>query len=138
MSKNHIKVCRVLNYIEHLLILIATLPGCVSISAFASLVGITMGITSSAIGLKICVITAGIKKYMSIIKKKEKKHVKIVLLAKYKLNSIEVLISKALIDSKNEWRKNEWMNELKEFYEILYIYIYIYIYIYLLYKIRLS
>ena len=30
------------------------------------------------------------------------------------------------------------MNELKEFYEILYIYIYIYIYIYLLYKIRLS
>ena len=102
MSKNHIKVCRVLNYIEHLLILIATLPGCVSISAFASLVGITMGITSSAIGLKICVITAGIKKYMSIIKKKEKKHVKIVLLAKYKLNSIEVLISKALINSKNE------------------------------------
>ena len=129
MSKNHIKVCRVLNYIEHLLILIATLPGCVSISAFASLVGITMGITSSAIGLKICVITAGIKKYMSIIKKKEKKHDKIVLLAKYKLNSIEVLISKALIDSKNEWRKNEWMNELKEFYEMLYIYIYIYIYI---------
>ena len=102
MSKNHIKVCRVLNYIEHLLILIATLPGSVSISAFASLVGITMGITSSAIGLKICVITAGIKKYMSIIKKKEKKHDKIVLLAKYKLNSIEVLISKALIDSKNE------------------------------------
>ena len=37
--------------------------------------------------------------YNSIIKKKKKKHDKFALLAKYKLNSIEVLISKALIDS---------------------------------------
>ena len=44
-------------------------------------------------------ITAGIKKYKSIIKKKKKKHEKIVLLRKDKLNIIEVLISKALIDS---------------------------------------
>ena len=70
-----------------------------SISAFASLIGILIGITSSVIGLKINAITAGIKKYKSIIKKKKKKHDKIVLLAKSKLNSIEVLISKALIDS---------------------------------------
>ena len=34
-----------------------------------------------------------------MIKKKKKKHDKIVLLAKSKLNSIKVLISKALIDS---------------------------------------
>ena len=46
-----------------------------------------------------CAITAGIKKYQSIIKKKKKKHDKIVLLAKFELNSIEVLISKALINS---------------------------------------
>ena len=69
------------------------------ISAFASLVGIPVGITSSAVELKICVITAGIKKYKSIIKKKEKKHNKMVLLAKSKLNSTEVLISKDLTDS---------------------------------------
>ena len=37
--------------------------------------------------------------FKSIIKKKRKKHDKIVLLAKSKLNSLEVLISKALIDS---------------------------------------
>ena len=36
---------------------------------------------------------------LSIIKKKEKKHDKIVLLGILKLNIIEVLISKALIDS---------------------------------------
>ena len=98
MSKKHKKVCTTLNYIEHFLILGSTATGCVSISAFASSVGIPIGITSSAIGLKICAITAGIKKYKSIIKKKKKKHDKIVLPAKSKLNSIQVLLSKALID----------------------------------------
>ena len=53
MSKKHENVCRVLNYIDHLLIAICAITGCVSISAFASLVGIPIGITSSAIGLKV-------------------------------------------------------------------------------------
>ena len=39
------------------------------------------------------------KEYKSTIKKKKEKHDKVVLLAKSKLNRIEVLISKALIDS---------------------------------------
>ena len=99
VSKRHGKVCRTLIYNEHFLISSSTIVGCVSISAIASLVGITKGITSSAIGLKICAITAAIKKYKSIIKKKKKKHDQIVFLAKSKLNRIEILISKALIDS---------------------------------------
>ena len=74
MGKKHKKLCKVLNYIS-----------------------IPVGIAS--LGLKICVITAEIKKYNSINKKKEKKHNKVLLLAKFKSNSIEVLISKALIDS---------------------------------------
>ena len=84
---------------EHFLILASVITGCISSSDFASLLGTPIGITSSAIGLKIWAMAAGIKKYKSIIKKKKKKHDKIVLLAKSKLNSIEVLISKALIDS---------------------------------------
>ena len=40
MSKKHKKVYRVLNYIEHLLVLLSTVTGCVSISVFAFLVGI--------------------------------------------------------------------------------------------------
>ena len=48
--------------------------------------------------MKMRAITAGIKKYKSIIKKKKKKHDKIVLLRKTKLNTIEVVINKALID----------------------------------------
>ena len=89
--------CTILNYVEHFLILASTITGCISISDSALLIGIPTGITSSAIGLKICGITAGIKN--SIIKKKKKMHDKIVLLSKSKLNSIEVLILKALIDS---------------------------------------
>ena len=94
MNKNHQKVCTVLNYINHSLVSNSTITGCVSIT----LVGISIGIASSTIGLKICVITAGIKKYKSIIKKKRRKHDKIVLLAKSKLNSIEVLIFETLTD----------------------------------------
>ena len=98
-SKKHKKVCTTLNYTEHFPILASTITGCISIYAFASLICIPIGISSYIIGLKICAMTAGIKKYESIIKKKKKKHDNIVLLAKSKLNSIEVLISKAFIDS---------------------------------------
>ena len=44
----------------------------------------SLGITSSAVGLIICLITAGIKNYKSIIKKNKKKHDKILSLAKSK------------------------------------------------------
>ena len=84
---------------EHLLILTSAVTGCVSISAFSSLVGLPIGTASSAVALKICAITAGIKKYKSIIKKKRKKHDKIVVLVKTKLNTIQVLISRDLVDS---------------------------------------
>ena len=99
MREKYIKTCKYLNYVEHLLILVSAVTGCASISAFASLVCVPVGIKSSAVGLKICAITAKIKNYKSIMKKKEKKHDKIVLLGKDTLNTIEVLISKALIDS---------------------------------------
>ena len=74
MSKRHEKVCRTVNYIEHFLILASTITEYISISAFASLLDIPIGITCSAIGLKICAIAAGIKNYKSIIKKKKKKY----------------------------------------------------------------
>ena len=115
MSKNHQKVCTVLNYINHSLVSNSTITGCVSIT----LVGISIGIASSTIGLKICVITAGIKKHKSIIKKKRRKNNKIVLLAKSKLNSIEVLIFETLTDlniSQDEFLLIN--NVLKELYDM--------------------
>ena len=49
MSKKHKKICTTLNSIEHFLILVSTITGCVSISAFASLIGIPTEISSSGI-----------------------------------------------------------------------------------------
>ena len=49
MSKKQKKVFATPNYIEHFLIFASTITGYVFISAFASLVGIPIGITSSAI-----------------------------------------------------------------------------------------
>ena len=73
--------------------------GCVSISASASLVGISSGIASFANRIKICTITAVIKKYKALIKKKKKRHNEIAFLAKPRLNTVDILISKALFDS---------------------------------------
>ena len=80
--------------------------------------GIVSGITSSAIGLNICAIVAGIKKYKPIIKKKNR-HDKIVLLAKSELNSIEALISNALIDLNIIYEEFVLINKvLKEYYDM--------------------
>ena len=51
MSRKYKKVCTILNYIEHFLILAATITGFASTSVFASLIKISTGITSSAIGI---------------------------------------------------------------------------------------
>ena len=119
MSRMHKNVCTPLNYIENFLILAFTSTACISISAFTFFIGIHTGITSSATKLKICAITVGIKKYNSIIKKKKKKHIKIVLLAEPKLNSVEVLISKTLVDSVISHDELFLINnELKEYYDM--------------------
>ena len=64
MNRKHKNVCTTLNYIEHFLILASAIIRCISISGFASLLSIPIGIMSSAIEVKICAITAGTKKYM--------------------------------------------------------------------------
>ena len=62
---------------------------------------------------------AGIKKYKSINKKIKKKHDKIIYLAKSKLNSIEVLISKDLIDSNISHNELVLINNvMTEFYDM--------------------
>ena len=68
MINKHKKVSATLNYIGSFLILASGVTEYISISAFTSLLGITIWITSSAIQLKICAITAGTRKYKWIIK----------------------------------------------------------------------
>ena len=86
-----------------MLILASTVTGWVSISSFTSLVAVSVGITNSAVLLKICETTAGNNNYKSIIKRKNNNNNnnnnKIVLLGKAKLDTIDVFISKAFINS---------------------------------------
>ena len=63
-----------MHYTAHLLMLIFTDTGCGSISVFDFLVGIPIEIMSLALGLKICLLTAEIKIFKSVIKNKKKKH----------------------------------------------------------------
>ena len=93
VGKKHKKDSKVLIYIEHSIIFVSAIT-----SAFASVIGIPMGIKSTVVGLKTCAVTAGIRKYNSIIKKKRKNNEIIVSLARVKLSAIEALISKDLIN----------------------------------------
>ena len=58
MSRKQEKLSKNLNYFEHSLNLASVIAGCISSSDFTSLLGIFIGITSSAIGLKILPIVA--------------------------------------------------------------------------------
>ena len=70
ISKKHKKIFNILNYIEHLLILSCSFTGYVPISAFVSLVGIPLDVSSSVITIRTSIVTAGIKNYRSMIQKK--------------------------------------------------------------------
>ena len=83
------------------------------------MLGIPIEIMSSAVRLEISAIAAGNKKYKSIIKKEKRKHNKIALSAKSKLNRIQVLISKALTDSNISHDEFVLINHiLKKYYKL--------------------
>ena len=63
-----------------------------------SIVGAPLRIAGASLTLIFSVTTGIIKKLLSITRNKKKKHDKILMLAKGKLNSIETLVSQALID----------------------------------------
>ena len=119
MSEKYKKICKYLNYVERKLILASRVTDSLSISAFSLLVAILVGIMSFSVKIKIRAITAGFEKYKLIIKKKKKKYDKIMLLRKDKLDSIEVLIYKGLINSYISHDKSVSVNNvLGEYYEM--------------------
>ena len=95
----------------------ATTSG-VSIISFTSIVGAPVGIASASFTFIFSLTTGIVKKLLSITRNKKKKHDKILMLAKSKLNSIETLVSQAVIDMEispvtilNERDKYEKMKE---------------------------
>ena len=72
MSEKYKKTSKYLNYVEKLLILDSAVTGCVSIFAFSSLIYVPVGITSSAVGINICAVTAESKRYYNYKEKEAK------------------------------------------------------------------
>ena len=72
MSEKYKKTSKYLNYVEKLLILASAVTGCVSIFAFSSLIYVPIGITSSAVGINICAVTAESKRYYNYKEKEAK------------------------------------------------------------------
>ena len=73
------KVCRTLNYLKHFLVFVSVCSVCISTFAFGPLIVVPVGIIGTAVGLKICGITAAIKKYKSVITGKSKNNDKSVV-----------------------------------------------------------
>ena len=77
-----------------------------------SIVGAPLRIAGASFTLIFSVTTGIIKKLLSITRNKKKKHDKILMLAKSKLNGIETLVSQALTDM--EISHEEFITILKE------------------------
>ena len=98
-SSNKLSKCvTAFDYIDKILIVLGAASGGVSIALFMSVIGAPVGIASASFTLIFSLTTGIVKKLLNITRNKKKKHDKILMLAKSKLNSIETLISQALID----------------------------------------
>ena len=86
------------DYIDKILIVLSATSSGVSIISFTSIIGAPVGIASASFTLIFSLTTGIIKKLLSITRNKKKKHDKILMLDKSKLDSIENLVSQALID----------------------------------------
>ena len=111
-SKKLSKYVAAFDYIDKILTVLSAATGGVSICSFTSVVGAPVGTASSSFTLIFSLRTEIVKKLLSITRKKKKKHDKILMVPKSKLNRIETLISQALTDM--EIRHEDYIAILKE------------------------
>ena len=97
-SKKLNKYVTIFDYIDKILIILSVTSSGISIISFASAIGALAKVVSASLTLIFSITTGIVKKLLDIIRKKKKRHDKIIMLAKSKLNSIESLISQALND----------------------------------------
>ena len=113
-----------LDYFHKSLNALSILSGSISIATFATVIGAPAGIIEASCGFTFSITSGFLKKFLKTIRNKKKKHNKIVMPARNKLNSIESKISKALMDNEishedfetiiNEEKKIEnWNKELE-------------------------
>ena len=88
------------DYLDKTFIPLSASFGTLSIASYGSVVGTPAGIAGSSWTLIFTIGTGISKSLLKVTKKKKKKHNKIIVLAKNKLNMIDTLLSSALNDSK--------------------------------------
>ena len=119
MSKRLSKYIASFDYFDKSLIVLSVTTGSISIASFATVIGAPVGIMSASCSLAFSITTGFVKKFLKTIRNKKKKHNKIVMLARSKLNRIESKISEALIN--NEISHEDFMtiiNEEKKYREL--------------------
>ena len=96
MSKKLSKCISFFDYFDTSLIVLSVTSGVVSTASFATVIRVPIGITSASLSLAFSLCAGLVKNLLKATRNKKKKHNKIVMLAKSKLNSIESKISEAL------------------------------------------
>ena len=87
------------DYLDKIFITLSASFGTLSIASYALVVGIPAGTTGASLTLVFTIGTGISKSSLKLTKKRKKKHNKIIVLAKNKLNTIDTLLSSALNDS---------------------------------------
>ena len=99
MSKRLSKYIASFDYFDKSLIVLSVTTGSISIASFATVIGAPVGMVSASFSLTFSISTGIKKNLLKTIRNKKKKHNKIVMLARSKLNSIESKIFEALINN---------------------------------------
>ena len=112
MSKRLSKYIASFDYFDKSLIVLSVTTGSISIASFATVIGAPVGIISASFSLAFSISTGIIKKLLKTTRNKKKKHNKIVMFPRSKLNSIESKISEASIN--NEISHKDFVSILNE------------------------
>ena len=88
------------DYLDKIFSTLSASFGMLSIASHTTVVGIPVSIAGASLTLIFTIITGTNKSLLQVTKKRKKKYNKIIALAKSKLNTIDTLLSSALIDSK--------------------------------------
>ena len=119
MSQKLNKYISAFDYFDKTLIVLSATSWGTSIISFSSVIGAPAGIASASLGLVFSLTTGIIKLFLKITRKKKKKHNKIVMLARGKLNSTEALIFQALIGLGINHEEYKSFNNEEKNYRIL-------------------
>ena len=112
MSKRLSKFIASFDYFGKSLIVLSVITGSISIALFATAIGEPVGIASAVFNLAFSISARILKKLLKTTRNKKKKHSKIVMLARSKLNSIESKIYEALIN--NQISHEDFMTIINE------------------------